>query len=218
MLHVGPKIFEDKKQALIPRVHFERTPIVKKANGFEYQGRLNIAKLVTHLSKLPDRQKFVQNLITDAYERGRKILVLSERKAELKSLDAMSHFLHGRESCGLCVGELDGRSMTQEERQQSLAKPIILATAQLVKEGLDKKDIDTLIIVYPQSSESFSEQSVGRILRVDDEKKHPVVVVLVDYEVYIERANGEKIRPFAIKARKMEQTFRRLRYKIIQGV
>jgi superfamily II DNA or RNA helicase len=105
--------------------------------------------------------------------------------------------------------------MKQEERTKALNSRIIGATSQLVTEGLDRKDIDTLLILYPQSSENFTEQSAGRILRLDDNKRPPVIVVLVDAGVYDDDRDNQ---PFTAKARRMEATFRRLGYDIRRGV
>lgn len=210
MLHVGKPFFEDKQQQLIPRVYFIKTPIEKDVKGFRQwggNGKLNIAKIITHLSKLEERRTFIRKKIQQAYGKDRKVLVLSERIDELES-----HREFLGEDAGVCVGKV-----SQEDRQRALKKPIVLATAQLVKEGLDQPDIDTLLCEYPQSSEAFSEQSAGRILRVQNGKQAPVIVVFVDAGVYIMK-QGERYSPFITKALAMEKTFRRLGYEIIKGV
>jgi superfamily II DNA or RNA helicase len=210
MMHVGKTFYEDRQQQLIPRVYFIHTPVKKNVNGFRQwggNGKLNIAKIVTHLSRLDYRREFVVKLINEAYEKNRKVLTLSERKDELAAL----HETLGEDS-GMCIGP-----MSQEDRLASLRKPIILATAQLVKEGLDEPLIDTLLIEYPQSSAAFSEQAAGRILRVNDVKRPPVIVVLVDSGVFVEEGN-ERRYPFLDKARKMQQTFKKLNYDIVKGV
>lgn len=209
MLHVGEKFYEDRSQQLIPRVYFLPTPVQKDVSGFRQWGghrKLNMAKIVTHLSRLDYRREFVLGLIQRAFKKNRKVLLLSERKDELFAYREIL----GDDS-GLCIG-----SMSQDERQQSLQKPIILATAQLVKEGLDKADIDTLVIEFPQSSEAFSEQAAGRILRMDDSKRSPKIYVLVDSGVYVGKEN--RYYPFTVKAKKMAQTFRKLNYEIIRGM
>jgi superfamily II DNA or RNA helicase len=213
MLHLGRVFYEDKEQQLVPRVYFRKTPVNKDVKGFRYRGKLNTAKLVTHLSRLENRRAFVVDLIRKSQKKDRKVLVLSERKEELKAL----HELCGPTSA-ICVGSLDGKHMKQETKEAALDHPIILATSQLVKEALDKKEIDTLIIEYPQSSESFSEQSTGRILRLDDDKREPVILVLMDSGCYYEDGTGKKHRPFKAKCVAMERTFKRLGYDIVEGV
>jgi superfamily II DNA or RNA helicase len=220
MLHVGKVFYEDKQQALIPRVYFLHTPIQKDVRGFRQwggHGKLNIAKIVTHLSRLPERQTFVQNAIRKAYEKNRKTLVLSDRKDELQQHERVLALAYGQENVGLCVGTLHGRMMSHDARRISLEKPIILATSQLVKEGLDKKEIDTLLWEYPISAMGTTEQGAGRVLRVDDEKRPPVIVVFVDSGVYVTE-HGERRYPFTTKALKMQQTFKKLHYDIVKGV
>lgn len=214
MLHLGRVLYEDRSQDLIPRVYFVKTPTQKDVSGFRQWGRhgkLNMAKIVTHLSRLDYRQEFITDLTVDAVERRRKVLLLSERRQELVTLHEL--LTQRKIASGVCVGQ-----MKQDAREASLEQPVVLATAQLVKEGLDKKEIDTLIIVYPQSSESFTEQAAGRILRLDDEKRPPVIVVLVDSGCYAKEGYREKIFPFVQKARRMEATFRKLGYQIVRKV
>lgn len=216
MLHVGKPFYEDKQQQLIPRVYFLSTPVEKDASGFRQwgrRGRVNIAKLITHLSRLDYRREFVVQQIQRAHRKGRKVLVLSERVDEL-----VAHQQVLGEHAGICVGTLNKRTMTQPQRRAALTRPVVLATAQLVKEGLDQPDIDTLICEYPQSSEAFTEQSAGRILRLQDGKRAPVIVILVDSGVYVKEGGGEKYYPFVVKAEKMEQTFRQLGYDIVKRV
>jgi len=206
MLHVGQKFYEDRTQQLIPRVYFLPTPVQKDVSGFRQWGRnkLNMAKIVTHLSRLDYRREFVVDLLQRAFKKNRKVLLLSERKDELVAYREIL----GDDS-GLCIGP-----MSQEERQRSLEKPMILATAQLVKEGLDKADIDTLIVEYPQSSEMFSEQAAGRILRVNDAKRPSKIYVLVDAGVYVGKHEEDRYYPFVVKAAAMMKTFSRLGYEI----
>ena len=50
----------------------------------------------------------------------------------------------------------------------------------MAQEGLDIPKLDTLILATPMSD---IIQSVGRILRVHDEKKEPIVVDIIDDRV-----------------------------------
>lgn len=211
MLHVGKVFYEDRTQQLVPSVYFIPTPVQKDITGFRQWGRhgkLNMPKIVTHLSKLDYRQEFIHRLTQDALEKGRKVLLLTERRDELTIYQRLLG-----DSAGICVG-----GTTQESKDAALEKPVTLATSQLVKEGLDKSDIDTLIITIPQSSEAFSEQATGRILRVHANKLPPVIIVLVDSGVFVKKSGGDKYFPFVTKAEAMQQTFKKLRYKIIRGV
>jgi superfamily II DNA or RNA helicase len=221
-LHIGKRFYEDKKQELIPQIYFMSSPTSLDLKGYRMwkrRGKLNFAKIITHLSRDEARQAMVLRWINKAYIRDRKVMLLSDRKEELVAYEDYLKSCEwcGRGDVGVVVGSLDGRTMPQETREKNLRCPVILATAQLVKEGLDKKDIDTLIILYPKSSPGFAEQAVGRILRLDDEKKPPKVYIMVDRDCFLMESNGGqwyKRRPFLAQAKAMQRTFERLGYTI----
>lgn len=234
MLHLGQVFYEDREQVLNPDIYFVRTPVELDLKKFRMWGRgrqqgdINHARVLTHLSRLSERQAFILRFVNDAYSQGRKVLVLGDRKEELVTLKESI----GHGNCGICVGSLDGRSLKREEQQDALSKPIVFATSQLVKEGLDQPDIDTLIICYPQSNAAFAEQAVGRILRRDKGKKKPIVVVLCDSGLWIEGQpsladwtwggttgrRNMKVYPFKRTCERMQATFKKLGYNVVRKV
>lgn len=223
MLHLGPVFFEDRTQAVIPDVYFAETPIALDLNNYRMwkgrgrQGDVNHAKVITELSRNTERHDFIMRHVLDAHMRRRKVLVLSDRKEELLAL--LEQAPDG--VAGICVGSLDGRSQSKEIQDEALAKPIVLATTQLVKEGLDKPDIDTLFILYAQSNASFAEQAAGRILRQLEGKQPPVIVVMNDRGLFLDELSGafqsrrvERVRPFQRICKRMQENFERLGYNI----
>lgn len=112
-------------------------------------------------------QKFVQS--------GRRALVLSDRKDQLKALKAI---LEGR----FRMVPRDVGMFTQEtkpkERERVLAHcPVILATYGVMAMGVDVPDLRALVFGTPMSD---IEQPLGRILRLCDGAKEPVVLDLTD--------------------------------------
>lgn len=224
-LHLGNVFYEDHGQELIPEVYFVRTAVTLDLAKFRLWGRkgdVNFAKVVTTLARNEERQQQVLTLIEEAVSVDRKVLVLGDRKEELAMYaDALS----GRNiDCGLCVGSLDGWVLPQQDRNRALERRVVLATSQLVKEGLDQKDIDTLIILYPKSNQAFAEQAAGRILRTHTGKAQPIIIVLVDdgctkrRTVYDELGVSHTVidHPFTLQCTAMERHFRKLGYRIVR--
>lgn len=237
MLHLGPVFYEDREQVLTPTIYFVRTPVDMNLDKFRMwnraarkrQGDINHARVVTYLSRDEKRQDFILRFVRQAYDAHRKVLVLGDRKEELAVL---AHKV-GEDISGICVGSLEGKVLSEEKQQAALQMPIVFATSQLVKEGLDQPDIDTLVILYPQSNEAFGEQAVGRILRRDKGKQHPIVVVMCDSGLWIEeeqqanfdwhsmsKKGGKKISvyPFKRTCERMQTTFKKLGYIIERPV
>lgn len=220
-LHVGDVFYEDRERQLTPEVWFLETPARINLSRYRMwrssRGELNFARIITALSRDPARTMHTLNIIEEAFTDNRKILVLGDRKEQLFSMGETLASRVGAENVGLCVGSLNGRTMQQEQRQTALTRGIILATSQLVKEGLDQADIDTVLILNPQSNSTFSEQASGRILRAHRNKKAPVVLVLWDRHCTATHM-GQLTAPYTSICRKMESVFRRLGYVIRSSV
>lgn len=129
-----------------------------------YNGTPNIVSMVNNICNFKPRTLLIYNLLKEVLEKDkdRKILILSERKNQLKDLEEL--FKNDdklSESFGFYIG---GMKMT--DLDISATKQIILATYQMSSEGLNIPTLNTIILASPISD---IQQSVGRILR---EKKN----------------------------------------------
>jgi len=106
----------------------------------------------------------------------RKVLILSNRINHLKLIDELlqNRDKRWKDLIGYYIG-----GMKEKKLKESETKPLILATFEMAAEGLDIKDLDTLILATPKSSIT---QSIGRILRVQADKRTyiPTVYDIVD--------------------------------------
>jgi superfamily II DNA or RNA helicase len=89
------------------------------------------------------------------------------------------------EEGGLLVAAVEGENGTKvplkkKERQEALQKRIVFASLQLAKKGLDKPEMDTLILPFPVGDKGTIQQMFGRIQREHPNKKEPYVVVFED--------------------------------------
>ncbi|WP_120795421.1 helicase-related protein [Thiocapsa rosea] len=104
--------------------------------------------------------------VKSAFDRGRKVLVLTQRTAHLDAILAALHdkgldpiVLHGRMSRkqrGDRIAELG--TLPQDEPR------ILLATGKLVGEGFDHPPLDTLVLAMPISWKGLSRNS-GKALK-----------------------------------------------------
>lgn len=126
----------------------------------------------TYLSESGSRNKTLHKVIDLCMEAGRNTLVISKRKKILYDL----HKKYSYVEPALIVSETTKRSDEEEEHIETKC-PLILGVAQLAKEGLDIDRLDCLIIHLPIKD---LEQPIGRISRILEGKKYPVVIYLLD--------------------------------------
>ncbi len=104
---------------------------------------------------------------------GKKILVLTERKEHVEVLE-----LYLKSHCEVITltGDDSVSKRTLKIEQLNLGHfQVLIATGQLIGEGLDLPVLDCLFLVYPFSFEGKLIQYIGRIQRSDNQK------VIVDY-------------------------------------
>jgi superfamily II DNA or RNA helicase len=143
-----------------------------------YGGKLRMAEMVTALANDAERTGRIAALLQRLVADGRCVLGLSERVAHLHALrDAVVAAAPAmRDSIGVLTGET-------ADRAQQAARPLLLATYPLCRQGFDKPELDTLVMLTPITS---IEQSVGRILRAHPSKQTPLVVDIVDpYSIFL---------------------------------
>lgn len=136
----------------------------------------SIAKAITILSQDPGRNELIANAAIAAVERGRKILILTDRVAHAKFLaDVIEKKLVEKgkaPSVSTYLGE-----MTQLQLTAARTKQVIAASFGMIGEATDLPEADTLFFATPRGD---IEQTVGRIQRVCEGKKEPVIIDVVD--------------------------------------
>ncbi|MFM0111697.1 TOTE conflict system archaeo-eukaryotic primase domain-containing protein [Paraburkholderia nemoris] len=120
--------------------------------------------------------------VADAFSRGRKILVLTERTDHIAAIEEAlagrvekSFTLHGRMSKrqrNLVTAELDVLPAD--------APRVLLATGKLVGEGFDHPPLDTLVLAMPISWKGTLQQYAGRLHREHATKVDVRVIDFVD--------------------------------------
>lgn len=128
----------------------------------------------SYLNEHSGRRKQVLSLLKACLESGRTVLFLSKRKDVLKTLHKYGKFQ--KYNPVLVISETNSRTEEEEDILQNKTR-LVLGITQLAKEGMDIDRLDTLIIHLPMKD---TEQAIGRIARILEGKKQPIVFYLLD--------------------------------------
>ena len=136
-------------------------------DGDRNRGLFNKAAYLSKLVKSKALVTNLQRIVKQIDDSSRHALILSERINILK--EAMKIVPKGRSA--LYVGD------TKSQRDTILQKQMIFSTYQMSRDGLDVPRLDCIVFCTPVSN---IEQGVGRIQRILQGKKTPVIIDLVD--------------------------------------
>jgi superfamily II DNA or RNA helicase len=212
--NTGPTL---KAASLVPDIYIVKTD-VKVDQKLWYKPWLDLklqrGAIISALSGHRGRNEAILSFILKAYNKGRKVLVISERRAQLDHFSKrLTEESISCDDIGFYVG-----GMKQDKLDISARKQVILTTYQMSKEGLDIPDLDTLIMATPQGS---IEQTVGRILRRFEGKATPVVIDVHDdkFEAVInykdlDRTEDELFKPLISGLFSRKRQYKKLGYRI----
>jgi superfamily II DNA or RNA helicase len=197
--HVGEIIYKAKTEALSVKARRVYTDFSVNSDKIPVPTFLNM------MAANQFRNRLIVDRLTEAVDAGRKILVMGERLEGLENIKLDFENRRPDVVTGLYVGEwfvstedkgkkIGRRKATRKKRKvkrdelvESEKAQVIFATKQMVEEGLDIWDLDTLFLASPLSD---VEQAVGRIRRRPPKgksKKEPIVVDFVDHETVLGR-------------------------------
>jgi superfamily II DNA or RNA helicase len=201
--HVGPVLYQDLSQDLIPRVTLLPSPVRISlrdpaiwAEVRDRRGELSHTRLMNYAVNQKEELDFVEHHIREALKAGRRVLAISMSKDQLNAL-------HQRfPDSGLITGDVKG----QKARQHALSQhQLTFGIASLTREGLDEKALDTLFILTEFKAEGMLQQTVGRGQRQLEGKQKDCHVVIVQHR------NVEGVRG---RAYKMVSYFRRQGFEV----
>lgn len=147
---LGPIFYSSQEKVegeiIIHKIDF----ICREIPTLNRAGKICMASNITRLTEMPERNKLIIENIKDAQKRGRKILVLSDRRAHCEFL------AEALENCILSMGgSVDPPALKNGANT-------LISTFGLAREGLDIPELDTLVIATPISD---VVQALGRITR-----------------------------------------------------
>lgn len=126
-----------------------------------------IQNVFRHLATNIERAELIASQVVQAYQEGRKVLVLTERtdhleliSQNLNSVVSALFVLHGQ------VPKKQRAQVIQKLNELSPNSPrVLLATGKLVGEGFDHPALDTLVLAMPISWKGTLQQYAGRLHR-----------------------------------------------------
>lgn len=207
--HLGDIVYETKserkgKPPIIRYLKIDSTDYkeICTVNKFTGQKQIQFTSMLSDLVNMTKRNGLIIDLIKDLIkkENGRKILVLSDRRNHLQTLNTLlDDDLKVTFTYGLFLG-----GMKQKDLDKGRSCQVILATYQAFGEGVSERDLDTLLLITPKKfighlknttkNESGKlEQIVGRIFRKDHVDRHPLIIDFYDnFSVYKSQAAQRK--------------------------
>jgi superfamily II DNA or RNA helicase len=177
---LGPILYKsdssDKVDENVNVEYYEFIPKDPKFNEIIYNssGVMFTSLMINKVVESDERNHFLIKILEDVYpESNRQILVLTDRIEHTKVL----YELLGdkKESAGI----LSSKISSEERSKLTSTKRILIATYQMCKEGFDVPSLNTLLMA---TSRPDIDQIVGRILRVEKDKRKvdPLILDIVD--------------------------------------
>ena len=205
--HVGKLVYKGtvERIGLMPRLHIIKTTSdeyreIKSYNKFQRKDILQFTSMISQLIEMKSRNNLIIKYIKEYQLQNRKILVLSDRRDHLYTLKTMLESDAVDFTFGLFLGKMKAKDL-----EHTKTCNVLLATYKAFSEGINEKDLDTLVLITPKKyighipnsvkKENGSlEQIVGRIFRKQHLTIQPIIIDLSDhFSVYKSQASSRLV-------------------------
>jgi hypothetical protein len=136
------------------------------------QGKLFYALMLNDLSQSIERNQRIVKEIMELSELGRQMLILTDRREHIKTLQEMLNERQCKATMGTIIG-----GMKEKDQQDAMTKNIIFSTYPMCSEALD---IPTLSIVVLATPKPDVRQAVARAMRIKSAAIQPLIVDILD--------------------------------------
>lgn len=179
---IGPIICEIPKEVVSERtikavIEKVETDFKIPKEATKTDGTIDYSKLTTALAEDEERNEIILDLLEEC--KDHYTLVLGDRLTQLQ-------YLNEKIGYGVRIDGTMTSKKKKEQREQYIQdmrdgkENLLFATYGLAKEGLDIPRLDRLILASPHRDKATIIQSVGRVERVFENKKTPIVFDVVD--------------------------------------
>lgn len=145
--------------------------------------KISFTETLNAIADDEERNSTIADDITDSYNEGRSILVLTRR---IEQNNKIGKQLTQRKVPNIILDS----SMKQKEIQKILSelrssdnRKVLIATDKLLGEGIDIPHLDTLFLASPFMQESAIQQFAGRISRETERKKDTLIYDYADFMI-----------------------------------
>ncbi|OQY58441.1 MAG: restriction endonuclease subunit R [Desulfobacteraceae bacterium 4572_88] len=184
--HLGDVHQEIDNSALVRKGHILRAEVIVRETNFmpQHDPAREYSRMLSELTENDERNYMIATDVAAEVRRGQGVsLVLSDRKKHCENLRSILEYDFNI-SAELLTGDLgmNQRRAVLDRLNQGQVK-VMIATGQLVGEGLDCKDLSTLFIATPIRFSGRVLQYLGRVLRPAQGKKGARVFDYADTRV-----------------------------------
>jgi len=175
IVNISPHELQSKSRIMRAKVYVRRTEF-----DYDYAVDEDYQAMMTALTEDHQRTELIANDVIHHATTSKGIgLVISDRKEHCKAIfnSIAKHNIEVR----LLTGDVPNRirkEITEELIQGKVQ--VLVATAQLIGEGFDLKQLSALFLSTPVKFTGRIKQYVGRILRTDKEKNDAIIYDYVD--------------------------------------
>jgi len=163
---VGPMVHKVDRQYLEDSGAVQVPRIIRTNTKFGYRFKNDYAKMITALVRSNPRNVQIANLIIQEHKKYKEpTMIVSDR---VEHCEILKHLLDGQ--AGLSPVLLTGQTPKQERtdviKEMKAGKyNALVATVQLLGEGFDAPDLNSLFLCTPIKFQGRTLQTIGRILR-----------------------------------------------------
>ena len=171
IVEILPDQVENHKRAMIivRRTQFD-IPYNSKTDPFE-----TLSKMLVHDS---ERNKLILGDVSGELDRGRKAVIITERK---EHIEALNQFLKQSHETMTLSGEDKERSRLEKWKAINAGNyQVLITTGQFFGEGTDLQNASCLFLVYPFSFKGKLIQYIGRVQRSE---LNPIIYDYHDYKI-----------------------------------
>jgi len=159
-----------------------------------------VQEIKSHLISDDIRNQLIVDDVVECYQKGRHLLILTERVAHVDDLGDM---LRQRIPNVICLKGGMGVKKTAILMEELNSIPdtesfVLVATGSYIGEGFDEARLDTLFLAMPIAWKGTLQQYAGRLHRFSEHKKDVRIYDYVDIHVkMLEKMYGKRLKGYA---------------------
>jgi superfamily II DNA or RNA helicase len=184
--HLGDLHHQIEKEGLIQQGHILEADVTFRETSFKshFDPIHQYTKMLSELTEDKDRNLLIASDIANEIKQMSGVcLVLSDRKAHCKNLQAILKYRYKTESTVLTGDTPAPERKEVLEQLHTGGIRILIATGQLIGEGFDCKELSTLFLATPIKFSGRLLQYIGRVMRIAPGKKKAKIVDYIDVNV-----------------------------------